>query len=272
MNKNEVATTNEQVVMDFSAFKAPEVEVVGLDINASDIKMPKVKLMQQNSQEAIKSKGKILAGQFYNTVTQSAKDSIDCIILDQGKSMVYWKKPFKRGEDPLCRSTDGKTKFDGCGDGDCSTCRFSSQNPAAWNNLGKDETKPPCNMSYVFLAIDCETGVPFRFIAGGASVKTAKDFLNKVKLLGVSPFACKITLTSKQEENDQGIFYIVDFENLRPNDDCLVGGKLDMAKYKELEDMSRAYKELFMTQMVQNDIVDVDITSDNDNNDESALF
>lgn len=271
MSKNEVATTD-MGVMDFSAFKVPEVEVIGLDINASDIKMPKIKLMQQTSQEAVKSKGKILPGQFYNTVTQTGKESIDCVILDQGKSMVYWKKPFKRGEDPLCRSFDGKIKTEGCGDGDCMKCRFSSQNPSAWNNLPEGENKPACNMSYVFLAIDCETGVPFRIIAAGASVAGAKDFLNKVKLLKVSPFACKVTLTSTQEENDQGIFYVVNFENLRPNDDCISNGALDMAKYKELEDMSKAYKELFMTQMVANDIIDVDGQSAETEGEDGSLF
>ena len=242
----ELTTQENNAMMSFAAFKTPEVEVVGLDVNASDMKLPKVKLMQQTSQEAVKSKGKIVAGQYYNTVTQEATEEIDCILLDQGKSMVMWKRPFKRGEEPLCRSFDGKVKAEGCGDGNCEKCQYSSQNPKAWEIAKeKGETKPGCNMSYVFLALDCKTKMPFRIIAAGASVKTAKDFLNKLLPLGVSPFACKVTLKSHQEENDQGIFYVMDFDNLRPNDECINSdGSLNIEKYKELEDMSKTYKSL----------------------------
>ena len=249
----ELTTQENNAMMSFAAFKTPEVEVVGLDVNASDMKLPKVKLMQQTSQEAVKSKGKIVAGQYYNTVTQEATEEIDCVLLDQGKSMVMWKRPFKRGEEPLCRSFDGKVKAEGCGE--------------------KGETKPGCNMSYVFLALDCKTKMPFRIIAAGASVKTAKDFLNKLLPLGVSPFACKVTLKSHQEENDQGIFYVMDFDNLRPNDECInADGSLNIEKYKELEDMSKTYKSLFMTQIVQNDVIDVDPVSSEESTEDGVLF
>lgn len=255
----------------FSAFKEAG-PAIGLDVNSSDIKLPKIKLMQQTSKEASKSGGKILPGQFYNTVTEEASDTIDCILLDQGKSMVMWPQPFKRGEDPLCRSFDGKVKAEGCGDGNCDSCQYSSQNPKAWSMLPQGATKPPCNMSYVFLAIDTKTNMPFRFIASGASVKNTKAFLNKLLPLGISPFACKVTLTSSQEENDQGIFYVVNFEALRPNDECLnPDGTLIKEKYDELADKSRTYKELFMTQIVQNDVIAVDETADS-NSESGALF
>lgn len=269
---NELQNTNELGMQGFAAFKGLEADVVGLDLNSSDMKLPKVKLMQQTSQEAVKSKGKILAGQFYNTVTQTATDTIDCVLLDQGKSMVMWKKPFKRGEDPLCRSFDGRVKAEGCGDGDCMKCKHSSQNPAAWRALPEGESKPACNMSYVFLAVDCETGMPFRIIAAGASVANTKDFLNKLAPLRVSPFCCKVTLKSEQKENDQGVFYVVDFDNLRPNDDIMVNGQVDMAKYKELEDLSKSYKELFMNHIVANDVVAYDDAEVVEQGQDGALF
>lgn len=250
--------TKDNITVGFGAFKSEDLEVTGLDVNSSDMKLPKIKLMQATSPEVTKGKGKVAAGQFFNTVTQEVEDEIDCVLLDQGKSMVYWKKPFKRGEDPLCRSFDGKVKTEGCGDGKCETCQYSSQNPKAWNNLKDGETKPDCNMSYVFLAKNCKTNMPFRIIVSGASVKSCKNFLNKLIPLRVAPFACKVTLKSHQEENDNGVFFVTDFENLRPNEECLENGVVNKEKYKELLDMSKAYKELFMTQIVQNDIVDVD--------------
>lgn len=258
--KNEVAV-QEEAVLSFAAFKNQEgLEVIGLDVNSSDMKLPKVKLLQSTSPEVTKCKdGSLKAGMFYNTIEQKGYDSIDCVILDQGKSMVYWKQPFKRGDDPLCRSFDGKVKVEGCGDGNCLKCQYSSQNPAAWK-VCKDngESKPACNMSYVFLAIDNATKMPFRIIVAGASVTSGKDFLNKLIPLNVAPFACKVTLTSKQMENDQGVFYIVEFKNFRPNDDLIVEGGIDKEKYNALADMSLAYKSLFMTQIVAGDVVDSD--------------
>lgn len=265
MENNNLTTTN-NAMAGFGAFKKANKEVVGLDLSSSDLKLPKIKVMQATSQEVAKSKGKILAGQFYNTVTQTAKDKVDCILLDQGKSMVMWKKPFKRGEEPLCRSFDGKIKTEGCGDGNCATCKFSSQNPKAWEAAKlKGETKPECNMSYVFLAIDTETKMPFRIIFAGASVSNAKDFLNQIAPMRLSPFCFKVTLSTSQQENESGVFYVTNFENIRPNDDILNSdGELDDAKYEEYENQSKSYKELFMTQIVANDIIDVDTTTSGD--------
>ena len=253
----------------FDAFKTEENEVVGLEaLNASDMKLPKYKLMQQTSLEVSKSKGKILPGQFLNTITGEAFDTLEIVPLDLGKSMVYWKQPFKRGEDPLCRSFDGIHKTDGCGDGDCATCQFSSQNPKAWKTLKENETKPACNMAYVWLGIDAKTSIPFRMIMSGSSVSITKDFLNILAPLRISPFCTKVTLTSEQKENDQGVFYVVNYNHalLVPNSDLLdVNGKPIPQKMKEMKDLSITYKEIFMTQIIQNDIVDVDSNAAGEN-------
>ena len=63
VNQNNGVTTTE--MSSFEVFRIPGQEVVGLEsLNTSDIKLPKVKLMQQTSLEVSKSKGKILGGQF----------------------------------------------------------------------------------------------------------------------------------------------------------------------------------------------------------------
>lgn len=261
-NKNEVAAQAAAPVS-FAAFQGEEI--VGLDLNASDVKMPKVKLLQITSPEVAKSAGKIQAGVFYNTVTEKTSETITAVLLDQGKMMTYWKQPFKRGEEPLCKSFDGKMKTEGCGDGNCLKCQYSSQNPKAWENLEEGKTKPPCNMAYTLLAIDCATGTPFRIIITGASVSKAKDFFSKLVPLKVSPFACKVTLSSSQETNDMGTFYVVKFGDPVPNDDVLnPDGSLNVEKYKELSETSKAYKDLFMTQLVQEDVVDVDTYTEDD--------
>lgn len=255
-------TKQENTELTFGAFKAIEEEVVGLDIDQSDLKLPKIKLLQSTSQEVTRSKGKLSAGQFYNTVTQEAKDKLNCVLLYLGKSMVNWKRPFKRGEEPLCRSFDGKVKTEGCGDGKCATCQFSSQNPKAWEIAKeKGETKPPCNMSYVWLGIDRDTNMPFRLIVSGASVTPTKDFINKIAPLRVSPCAGVVTLSSDFRENDQGSFYVLQYGDFTPNPACFVDGNLNKEEYEKLKDLAKSYRDIFMTSIVMNDVIDVEDSS-----------
>lgn len=273
----EIVKQEEQEVMSFGAFSGMG-EVEGIDVNASDMKLPKIKLLQQTSLEVTKSNGKFKAGQFYNTVTQEAFDEIDCILLNQGKSMIMWNEKFKRGEDPICRSFDGKVKAEGCGDGDCTKCQYSSQNPIAWETAKKeDKTKPPCSMSYVFIAQDLKTGAPFRFIVGGASAANGKSFLNKlVPLLKQNKMPIFVTtckLTSKQEENDQGIYYVINMEGPRPNPKALkADGSRDDEAIEKLRADAELYKDLFMTSIVQRDIVDVDYEQPQDTSEAGGLF
>lgn len=257
---NTELTTMESTGLSFGAFKAIEEDVVGLDLDQSDLKLPKIKLLQSTSQEVAKSKGKLQPGQFYNTVTQEGKDELNAVLLYLGKSMVNWKRPFKRGEEPLCRSFDGKTKTEGCGDGNCQTCQFSSQNPKAWEIAKQNgETKPPCNMSYVWLGMDRDTNMPFRLIVSGASVTPTKDFLNKIAPLRVSPCAGIVTLKSDFKENDQGSFYVLEYGDFTPNPACFnEKGQLDAEQYQKLKDLAITYRDIFMTSIVMDDVVNVD--------------
>lgn len=252
----------EDMTLSFETFKDFEFsEDTVLDLDVSDLKLPKYKLMQSTSQEVTKSKGAILPGQYYNTVTKQAKDTIPAILLFLGKSMVCWKKPFKRGEEPLCQSYDGKTKTgEGIGDGNCLTCHLSSRNRKAWDEAKKNnETKPPCNMSYVWLAIDTETNTPFRIICSGASVTPTKDFLNLIYKYRFPAFMFAVDLKSEQQENEQGVFYVMKYENVRPNPEMIVDGKPSEEKKKEFEDMALSYKDIFMSSLVASDIIDAEV-------------
>lgn len=272
---NEVANnTNSTAVqvnggVDISVFQmASDEPVTGLEsMNSSDIKLPKIKLLQSTSLEVTKSGGKLRAGQFYNTVTQEATDELECIFLNMSKSMVMWKQPFKRGEEPLCRSFDGITcEEGGTGEGKCQFCKFSSQNPKAWKELKDGETKPPCNMSYVWLGLEANTKMPFRIIMSGANVATTKDFLNKLAPMRIPPFCLKIKLTSEQQENSSGVFYVVKYSDPKTaisngngiNTDLLDNtGKVIPAKMNEYKELTKTYKELFMGSIVQKDIIEI---------------
>ena len=144
-------------------------------------------------------------------------------------------------------------------------------NPSAWKWQSNGE-KSHLAMSYVWLALDAKTKMPFRIIMSGMNVSITKDFLNVLAPLRISPFCAKVTLKSEQRENESGAFYVVKYDNLRPNNELLdENGNVDQAKYNELLEKSKAYKELFMTQIVANDVVEYDY-EDTNSGTNGALF
>lgn len=277
---NEVTKQENNIIsgdaFDFNAFSGTGVS--GIDVNQSDMKLPKYKLLQATSLEVSKSGGKLHAGQFYNTVTGEAVDEIEAVLLDQGKSMVMWNEKFKRGEEPICRSFDGKVKAEGCGDGNCETCQYSSQNSKAWEEAKKqNKNKPGCSMSYVFICLDVRTNTPFRLIVSGASVGNGKAFINKLVPLmekhNMPIYATKCKFSSHQEENDQGTYYVVDIAGPMPNNTALnVDGTRNENVWEQLKKNATVYKKLFMTSIVQNDVVDVDVQPVEEEGESGGLF
>lgn len=215
------------VLSDFKAEGANKA--IGLEAtDRSDFKLPKIKLIQNTSVEC--TKGKVPAGSFYNSITKEHTTALACVLLALGKSRVMWKKPFKRGEDPLCRSFDGITKWDGTRK--CDSCKYQD-----WNKLPEGENRPPCNMSYVWLGVTAGTETPFRFIASGSSVSPTKDFINTIVPTRLSPFAFKVTLRSEQQSNESGVFYVAKYE---------VAGTSTKEEYLRYRDLSEGMAAMFL--------------------------
>jgi hypothetical protein len=252
--KKEVLSTSELSLDIFSGKGSESSEGTGLEaVDQTDLKLPKVKIVQTTSEEFTKSK--ITPGFFYNNVTKQASETIDCILLALGKSRVMWPKQFKRGDKPLCRSFDAVRKTEGCGDGTCQNCQY-----AKWPESGET---PDCTQGYIWLAVDKDAN-PFRFPAQGASVAPTKDFLNAVvpklskggKHLGI--FVFKVRLSTEQQTNDKGTYYVIKYDII---------GTIGADDYDNLESMSASLKELFLKAIDQDtQVVDVadngSVTSD----------
>jgi hypothetical protein len=227
---------------DFAEFKATSGEqVIGMeDFDASDAKLPKIKLIQPTSLEA--TKGQCPAGWFYNSITKEKFQTIPCILLAFKKSRVRWKKPFKRGEEPLCRSFDGKRGDKGV---NCATCPY-----AKWDNLKDGATKPECNQSYVWLGID-QNKSPFRIIMSGSNVSITKDYLNTIAPTKLPPFIFTMDLCSEQKENDSGVFYVIKYKQT---------GTIAKADFADLKDLTQGMSDIFFNAVQHDTLVQDDDT------------
>lgn len=213
MPKNEVAKQGQEQGVDVFAglsgldkYKAKKGEdVAGLEVmDQTDIKLPKIRLLQSNSIEV--TKGGFKAGQFYNSITKTVTDSVPGILLSLAKSRVMWPDKFKRGDEPTCRSFDNITSFDGTKK--CINCPFQDWDKAK----AEGKNKPDCNMSYGWMGVLLESKSPFRITMGGMSVGPTKDFLNVIAPNRLPAYVYHVIISSKQEENENGVFYVAQYD------------------------------------------------------------
>ncbi len=190
----------------FNEFQAVDGVIQGMEsMTASDIKMPRYKLLQSNSEEVAKGIGK--SGQFYNTVTGEAKDELIVSLLCMNKSRVRFEKPYKRGASPLCRSFDGKVSADG---ELCNSCEYCSWDKAKADGLDSPECRE--SITWLFLEENDINGIPPRIIVAGASRAEHSNFITKLSAMGFAPYIFKVRISSEQKSNDKGIFNVLNFD------------------------------------------------------------
>lgn len=232
MPKEKVETTEmvatENLVLDltlFDSLKSADGTIAGMEaMESSDIKMPRIKLVQSTSEEA--QKGHCKAGQFYNSVTGEAKDKLNVVLLVMGKSRVRFEEPYKRGAQPLCRSLDGKCSMDG---EICSGCEYADWDKA--KDAGKDSPACRQGITWLFVEEDGLNSIPPRIVVSGASMGEHKNFLTKLAGLGgYPPYILVTEITAEQQQNDKGIFYVMKFDFAKNEDGTIRTVTPEMAK------------------------------------------
>lgn len=189
----------------FNEFKAVDGIIQGMEaVTTADIKMPRYKLLQSNSAEVAKGLG--TAGQFFNTVTNEVKDELVVALLCMNKSRVRFERPYKRGASPICRSFDGKASQDGEA---CSMCDYCNWDKAKADGLDSPECRE--SITWLFLEENDLNGIPPRIIVSGASRAEHANFITKISAQGFAPYIFKVRITSEQQTNDKGIFYVLKF-------------------------------------------------------------
>ena len=258
MENKEIATNETFFSIDeISQSFQQEGSITGLEnLNASDIKMPNFKLLQPTSREVAESKGKLSPGQFLNSVTGEGVDQLEVVFLAINKTRVRWARPFKRGQDPLCRSFDAVRSENGAIA--CDTCPYSQ-----WNRGDKGaDNRPECNLSYTLVGktdFDNSAPTPFRMIISGASISNAKDFFTTAVAKKLPLYAFRLVLTSKLESNDQGSYYVIKIDLKKlvdPKDGVAKPVGTNPAQYKELENLTKSLQDLFRTDYMQKDVME----------------
>lgn len=187
-------------------------------IDASDIVPPRIKVVQQMSQEAQGGKAALAEpGDFFNTLTrENYGPSLTFIPIITFKQRVFLLRPERReradsalasagiaelseGDGLKCRSFD---MVQGLGEPgiECFDCPLSK-----WEG----NSPPICTETYNVAALT-ELGdvVILSFAKSGA--KTGKRMFSMVRLTAGAPWAKLYKATTREEKNNLGTFYVPD--------------------------------------------------------------
>lgn len=200
MAKNEVAKKENNEVVDLSQFEGMDTGFEGT--SSQTFKTPFVKILQAMSPELKKSDPKYIQGaeqgQFCNTATNEATDSIEVVILKVEHSLVIWRpergglvgRAPKSREDEIVTKRDGVKKWDAEGNEVIDTIELFCL-----------DVNNPANI--------------FIFPLSTTSLKHAKAFVTRLRMLRVDGQSIKVSWASVwkidtvEESNDKGSWYTI---------------------------------------------------------------
>lgn len=174
--------------------------VGGLEnLDAQDITIPRVRLLQATSREVQRGEAKV--GTFQNSLTgENYGSKLEFIPFQVFKSRVRFSQ-----KTALCISRDAIT---GIGDpgGDCETCSFSQ-----W---GSEREAPECSLVYNYLSWlpGRDEELPIAVSLMRTSIPTARKFNT---ILRFDRKGAAYELYPEQKENEKGMFFIFNIRRLR---------------------------------------------------------
>lgn len=200
MAKNEVTKSASTELVDVSMFEGMDTGFEGT--SSQTFKTPFVKVLQAMSPELKKSDPKYIPGaeqgQFCNTATNEATDTLEVVVLKMEHSLVTWRpeRGGLVGRHPKAKEEEVVTKRDGV---------------KKWDAEGNDVVD---TIELFCLDINNPSNV-FVFPLSTTSLKHAKSFATRLRVLRVDGKAIKVTwagvwkIATVEESNDKGSWYTI---------------------------------------------------------------
>lgn len=184
------------------------------ELRPEDIVMPRVKIAQQMSQEVADKKAD--AGDFFNTLTgESYGPTLKVLPILPFMQRVFLVRQERRkeiedvlghelteGDGLKCRSYDMETG-NGEPGGDCNECPLSK-----W----REGNKPPLCTETYNVAAATEIGELVILSMAKSGAKAGKRLFSTIRMSREAPWARIFELSTLQQKNDLGNFYVPDFK------------------------------------------------------------
>jgi hypothetical protein len=233
-NEEKPETTSEPVKEDEQLQETPKEtsldksrpQLMGYDgYTDDDIIIPRYSIVQKSS--AAVDKG-AQVGSFVSNLTGDEVASMRCTPILYTKGMVNFPKPYKKGQEPVCKSNDALKPSERIAKPFNDVCNKIVKRRmvpvcehAKWTKDDEGKSVPPaCNLCYnvIFKAEDTEMSFFMSFRS--SALKAWKKFVTQMRMMRRNLFAVSINLTTEQDENEYGTFYVPrldEFEDHDPN-------------------------------------------------------
>lgn len=200
MAKNEVAKKDNNEVVDLGSFEGMDTGFEGT--SSQTFKTPFVKILQAMSPELKKSDPKYIQGaeqgQFCNTATNEAVDSMEIVVLKVEHSLVIWRpeRGGLVGRYPKAREDEVVTKRDGV---------------KKWDAEGNEVVD---TIELFCLDINNPTNI-FVFPLSTTSLKHGKSFATRMRMLQIDGRPVKVSwaavwkIATVEESNEKGSWYTI---------------------------------------------------------------
>jgi hypothetical protein len=177
-------------------------------MSREDFKLPILRIVQQQSHNAPEGS----AGHFLNSITNTASQYLLAVVLRVNKTRILWPRDFGADSQPLCASDDSlipRPQFVATAITDwlgfkmggvqipskCEACPLKE-----WP---EDIDKPPCALSYKYVIVDLESGMPGLLNLS----RTAVGMARALNTLLVTGGLKKLRLGTELVESDKGRWY-----------------------------------------------------------------
>lgn len=184
---------------------APITSIPGFEeFDRSDVTLPRRKIVQGTTRNVDAT----LAGQFYDTVGETAKKVLHAVPLRYSHTRAMFTDGDFTDKSLICASRDGRVPRSDIAQPANTVCEGCPY--AQW---GQDGAKPACAAGYTFLMLDAdEDDAPFMVTFAGTAIKAARKLISAVALKKRPLYTFFLTMTTEMQQDNRGKWYAPKFQ------------------------------------------------------------
>jgi hypothetical protein len=232
-----------------TAMDRPRPELMGYDgYTDDDIIIPRYSIVQKSSGAVDKG---ATVGWFISNLTGEEVEKLRCTPILYTKGMVNFPKPYKKGQEPQCKSNDALVPSPRIAKPFNDVCNKIVKRRlvpvcehAKWTKDDEGKSVPPaCNLCYNTIFKNDETEMSFFMSFRSSALKSWKKFVTQMRMLQKNLFAVSLNLTTEQDENEYGVFYVPRLDDFEDHDANTEMELVDLYKAMQMMDLEASFDD-----------------------------
>jgi len=213
-----------------------------------DLIIPRYSIVQKSS-EAVDKGAQV--GMLVSNISDKEMETVRCTPLLYRKGMVKFVKPYKKGEQPECKSNDAMVPSPAVDKPFNDVCHIIKKRrlvavcpKAKWTENDKGKPMPPeCNLCFNVIFKEDESQMSFFMSFRSSALKAWKKFLTQMWALQRNLFSVSILLSTEDDENEYGKFKIPMIGELVDHEPDAEAELVDLYKSMQMMDLDASFDD-----------------------------